>query len=128
MKPCAEEQRVAGSFLQLIEARVPVQLVECEQIGALVVADAYADESHAGLGGWWLPSGCQLDVAQIRWLSFRVQRSDLPSWFTCGEKGAQKPSLRALICAPEVLAQLILAAATGWACGKCRPCCCSAVL
>ena len=108
VKPCAEEQRVAGFFLQLIEARVPVQLVECEQIGALAAADAYADESHAGLGGWWLPSGCQLDVTQIRWFSFHVRRSDLPVWFICGEKGTQKPSLQALICALEALAQLIL--------------------
>ena len=32
---------------------MPVHLAESEQIGALAAADAYADESEAGLGGWW---------------------------------------------------------------------------
>ena len=110
VKPCAEEQRVAAFILHLPEARVPVHLVEREQLGALAAADSQADESETGLGGWWLPSGCQLDVAQIRWFSFRVRRADLPHGFTPGEKGAQKPSLQALICALEALARLILLA------------------
>ena len=89
-------------------ARVQVHLIECEQIGALAAADAYADESEAGLGGWWLPSGCQLEIAQIRRLSFRIRRSDLPHRFTSGEKGAQQPSLQRSSSALEAVAQLIL--------------------
>ena len=98
VKPCADEHRVAGFLLHLIEARVSVHLVEREQLGALAAAYSHANESEAGLGGWWLPSGCQLDVAQIRWFSFRVRRADPPHCFAPGEKGAQKPSLQALFC------------------------------
>ena len=58
VKPCAEEKQVAAFFLRLIEARVPVHLVELEQ----KAIDAFASEREAGLGGWWLPVGSQLEV------------------------------------------------------------------
>ena len=64
VKPCA--------FLQLIEARVPVHLVELEQKGIGAAADAFADAHEAGLGGWRLFAGSHLEVGQIRWFSFKV--------------------------------------------------------
>ncbi|OLQ06360.1 Protein lap1 [Symbiodinium microadriaticum] len=110
VKPCAEEKQVAGFFLQLIEARVPVQLVELEQKAVVAAADAFADAREAGLGGWWLPAGSPLEVGQIRWFSFKVQLADLPSWFRPQRQSGQPGSLQAIICALEALAQLILLA------------------
>ena len=99
VKPCAEEKQVAGFFLQLIEARVPVQLVELEQKAIVAAADAFADAREAGLGGWWLPAGSSLEVGQIRWFSFKVQLADLPSWFRPQHQKGQPASLQAIICA-----------------------------
>ena len=108
MKPCAEEKQVVGFVLQLIEARVPVQLVELEQKAIVAAADAFADAREAGLGGWWLFAGSPLEVGQMRWFSFKVQLADLPSWFRPQRQKGQPASLQAIICALEALAQHIL--------------------
>ena len=67
-------------------------------------ADAFADASGAGIGGWWLPEGAGLEPGNVQWFSMQLQRGSLPEWF----QGSSSRGLQELICFLEALAQLAL--------------------
>ena len=46
-----------------VPMHAPVHLVEEEAQGVVAAADAFAEGDVAGLGGWWLPPGHDLDLA-----------------------------------------------------------------
>ena len=72
--------------------------------GALVgAADAYATEADAGLGGWWLPTGCTLAPQNALWFQISLQHGDLPAWFC-----SPQSNMQCRIAALEALAQLVL--------------------
>ena len=73
---------------------------QSKEIGA---ADAYATEADAGLGGWWLPTGCTLAPQNTLWFQISLQHSDLPAWFCSPQSNVQ-----CRIAALEALAQLVL--------------------
>ena len=99
-----EESSVAAFFLYIVSANAPVHLVEEEAHGVVAAADAFAEGDVAGLGGWWLPPGRDLELANIQYFAFRLKRSDLPAWFCQDHEGKQVPSLQSCICALEALA------------------------
>ena len=103
-----EESSVAAFFLHIVGANAPVHLVEEEAQGVVAAADAFAEGDVAGLGGWWLPPGHDLDLANIQYFAISLKRSDLPAWFCHDNDGKQVPSLQSCICALEALAQLVL--------------------
>ncbi len=84
------------------QGSVPLRSVDAAAVAG--AADAFATPTSAGLGGWWLPPGKQLEPQNILWFSIPLVRSDLPAWF----KSADSDSLQSCIAALEGLAQLIL--------------------
>ena len=81
-----------------------------EKEGPCVVAaaDAFAERDVAGLGGWWLPPGCALSLANVKYFSCYIRRVDLPTWFLQDDDGKQVQALQSCMCALEALAQLVL--------------------
>ena len=103
-----EESSVALFFLRIVQATSPVHLVEKEGPCVVAAADAFAERDVAGLGGWWLPPGCALSLANVKYFSCYIRRVDLPTWFLHDDDGKQVQSLQSCICALEALAQLVL--------------------
>ena len=104
-----EESSVAAFSCTLsVPMHAPVHLVEEEAQGVVAAVDAFGEGDVAGLGGWWLCPGHDLDLANIQYFAISLKRSDLPAWFCHDNDGKQVPSLQSCICALEALAQLVL--------------------
>ena len=73
----------------------------------VAAADAFADESGAGIGGFWLPAGQALDPANTHWFAFAISESALPEWFSRNEGEGGKAPLQSLIASLEALAHMI---------------------
>ena len=80
----------------------PVHLVDLPGPCVAAAADAYAEGTRAGVGGWFLPEGAELHPSNIFW-SCEVEWAALPAWFTTDLR-----DLQSAIAALEALAQLIL--------------------
>ena len=103
VRPSKDEACVAAFFLQLILGRAPVHLVETPATQCVAAADAFANSTGAGIGGWWMPNDAQLAASSICWFSISLDKSSLPEWFV--PKGA---GLQDVISSLEALAQLVL--------------------
>ena len=103
VRPSKDEACVAAFFLQLILRRAPVHLVETPATQCVAAADAFANSTGAGIGGWWMPNDAQLAASSICWFSISLDKSSLPEWFV--PKGA---GLQDVISSLEALAQLVL--------------------
>ena len=78
--------------------------VKAVSIQALIgAADAFTTEADAGLGGWWLPTGCTLAPQNTLWFQISLQHSNLPAWFC-----SPQSNMQCRIAALEALAQLVL--------------------
>eukprot|EP00434_Breviolum_minutum_P007958 symbB.v1.2.007019.t1/scaffold427.1/size208084/1 len=80
-RTCEESVYAAKLFVKAVSTQAPFPLY-WQMGGALIgAADAYATEADAGLGGWWLPTGCTLAPQNTLWFQISLQHSDLPAWF-----------------------------------------------
>ena len=68
---------ISRFFMRLLQHQedAPVHLV-------VAAADAYADGTRAGVGGWFLPEDAELHPSNIFWFSCELEWADLPAWFT----------------------------------------------
>ena len=102
-RTCEESAYAAKLFVKAVSFQAPFPLY-WQMGGALIgAADAYATEADAGLGGWWLPTGCTLAPQNTFWFQISLQHSDLPDWFC-----SPQSNMQCRIAALEALAQLIL--------------------
>ena len=100
---CEESAYAAKLFVKAVSIQAPIPLY-WQMGGALVgAADAYATEADAGLGGWWLPTGCTLAPQNALWFQISLQHGDLPAWFC-----SPQSNMQCRIAALEALAQLVL--------------------
>ena len=63
-------------------------------------ADAFADASSCGVGGWWCPSQVVQSPDTAWWFSIQFRTEDLPAWL-------RSENLQAFIASFEALAQLL---------------------
>ena len=102
-RTCEESVYAAKLFVKAVSTQAPFPLY-WQMGGALIgAADAYATEADAGLGGWWLPTGCTLAPQNTLWFQISLQHSDLPAWFC-----SPQSNMQCRIAALEALAQLVL--------------------
>ena len=98
-------EELARFFMRLLQHQedAPVHLVDLPGPCVVAAADAYADGTRAGVGGWFLPEDAELHPSNIFWFSCELEWADLPAWFTKDLR-----DLQSAIAALEALAQLIL--------------------
>ena len=101
----SEELAVARFFTRLLQHQedAPVHVVDLPGPCIVAAADAYAEGTRAGVGGWLLPEGAELHPSNIFWCSCEVEWAAVPAWFTKDLR-----DLQSAIAALEALAQLIL--------------------
>ena len=95
---------VAKLLIRSIEDHAPIPLQISPYNTGLSAADAFATDSTAGIGGWWLPTHCRMEASNVKWFRLDLDRCSLPGWF----KVSNGPSLQKCIAALEALAQVVL--------------------
>ena len=103
MKLGTDELGVVYLFKEILLAPEPIALVESQGPNLVAAADAFAEDSSWGIGGWFLPAGAALQPENIYYYTIQGDVGALPSWFMAGERGIQRK-----IAALEALAQLVL--------------------
>lgn len=64
-------------------------------------ADAFADASFVGPGGWWALPGKPVSKESVAWFSIKMKAGELPVWL-------RAPKMQQHIAALEALGQLLL--------------------
>ena len=82
-----------------VQQNLPLRCVDSPDIPC--VADAFADSSGAGIGGWWATSMEPVQQDQVFWFSLPLDKTNLPHWLICKH-------LQSYIASFEALAQLLL--------------------
>ena len=91
----------ATLFFNAVSVQKPLPL-RCTQVEhGFGAADAFADSSSCGVGGWWCPSHVAPSPQTVLWFSIQFRAKDLPAWL-------QSENLQSFITSFEALAQLLL--------------------
>ncbi len=101
----SETAHAATLFWNAVFVQQSIPLVVPRTFGGVAAADAFAEGEWAGIGGWMLPPGAELQPENIIWYAEEIHINDLPSWFRscCG-----KEDLQAYISSFEAMGQLAL--------------------
>ena len=100
------EAGTAQFFVNAIKCGINVPFWSTAGPGEIAAADAFADDTGAGIGGFWLPAGAVLDPQNIIWFSCPLSKDSLPGWFCKNECG--HVTLQSVVASLEALAQLVL--------------------
>eukprot|EP00438_Fugacium_kawagutii_P032077 Skav235377 [mRNA] locus=scaffold59:244863:246083:- [translate_table: standard] len=103
IKVSSAAAKACAFYRKIVELQTKIFLREVTSPHIPAAADAFAEASVAGIGGWWLPQGKSLQPEHIKWFSIQITADELPDWFL--DKCAD---LSKHICALEGLAQLVL--------------------
>ena len=91
----------ATLFFNAVPVQQPLPLRCTEVNHGFGAADAFADGSSCGVGGWRCPSQVVPSPDTVFWFSIQFRTVDLPAWL-------RSENLQAFIASFEALAQLLL--------------------
>ena len=82
-----------------VQRQLPLRVVDSPEFPC--AADAFAESSVAGVGGWWARSLGPMRQDQVFWFSLSLDKRNLPKWLVCER-------LQSYIASFEALGQLLL--------------------
>jgi hypothetical protein len=102
----SQAQQTATLFWNTVSCSKPISSQKVRLNSYISAADAFAEGTMAGIGGWASLSSEALAPNSIHWFAIQVNSSDLPNWMT----SENELSLQRVISSLEALAQLCLLA------------------
>ena len=99
-----ESAWAAQLFYNALTRHIGCQSRIREHEWTICVADAFATEREAGIGGWWVPDGLESISANAWWFCVQFTKAQLPRWFSSPGSSL----IQSCIAAFQALAQLVL--------------------